>query len=80
MKIDLRKFSKETIDKAIAVCNADDESKLSLLLENLFAGDTAYAKLCMSIMAIAYNKGYVDGVSALTAKRLESNKEEKGGN
>ena len=79
MKIDLRKFSKETIDKAIAVCNANDESKLNLL-ENLFAGDTAYAKLCMSIMTIAYNKGYVDGVSALTAKRLESNKEEKGGN
>lgn len=79
MKIDLSKFSKETIDKAIAVCNVDDESKLSLL-ENLFAGDTSYTKLCMSIMAISYNKGFVDGVAALTAKRLESNKEEKGGN
>ena len=79
MKIDLRKFSKETIDKAIAVCNADDESKL-ILLANSFSGDIAYAELCMSIMAIAYNKGFVDGVSALTAKRLESNKEENGGN
>ena len=79
MKIDLRKFSKETIDKAISVCNVDDESKL-ILLANSFDGNIAYAELCVAIAAISYNKGFVDGVSALTAKRLESNKEEKGGN
>lgn len=79
MKIDLRKFSKKTIDKAKEVCNVDDESKL-ILLTNSFGGDAAYAELCVAIAAISYNNGFVDGIAALTVELLECNKEEKGGN
>ncbi len=79
MKVDLNMFQKETIEKALTICNAEDDSILSLV-ENAFAGNTAYAKLCVAIAAISYNKGFEDGIVALTVKLLESNKEEKGGN
>ena len=76
MKVDLNRFPKETVKKASTICNAEDSLMLSLV-ENAFAGDTAYAELCMAIAAISYNKGFVNGIAALTTKQLESNKEEK---
>lgn len=76
MKVDLNRFPKETIEKALTICNAEDDSMFSLV-ENAFAGDTANAELCMAIAAISYNKGFVNGIAALIAKHLESNKKEK---
>ena len=76
MKVNLNMFQKEIIEKASTICNAEDELMFSLV-ENAFARDTAYAELCMAIAAISYNKGFVNGIAALTTKQLESNKEEK---
>ena len=76
MIIDLNMFPKETIEKAMTICNAEDGDLMLSLIVNAFGGDTAYANLCLAIAAIYYNDGVDDGIAAFV-KLLGSNKEEK---
>ena len=76
MIIDLNMFRKETIEKALTICNAEDGDLMLSLLVNAFGGDTAYANLCLAMVAIYYNYGVDDGIDAFV-KLLGSNKEEK---
>lgn len=82
MIIDLNMFPKETIEKAMAIRNAnvEDADLMLSLIENAFGGNIAYANLCLAIAAIYYNDGIDDTIAALTATLLQRNKEEKGGN
>lgn len=76
MIIDLNEMglSKETIEKASTICNAEDDDLSLSLMVNAFGGDTAYTELCLAIATIYYSYGFEDGVEA-TAVKLLSNKE-----